>query len=489
MVVHAVEPLFQVDDKRGAPLQLSEYQWSGNPRGMHNEGSFKPFYPERCTALQLGWYKFVCGGEEYVPQCQWLLQNNITPIIRIYRATPGAMPVDDDIRRQWDQYLAAGCKWFEFYNEPNLSDPEWPAGIWVHHQNIDEVIRPLCENWLVFAEYMVSRGAYPAFPALSESANESDSAVLWMDALLGYMRDNLRDRFLHVLNNGTWIATHPYTLNHFYQEEPGRPTVQRPYQSQNGTETGWHFEYPYDPVTQSKDPGRNVFSPPYGDPNGVLAMGMAFQQRLSDWFGVGPLPVVGTEGGVYPIPVNGPEQPDPKYGAYDLRSHAEATVAMFNWIATDTPEWFLGSCAWKEDLYFNQNLPAIYRMREVQQIWRFGGPVVVGRGPGPVQGEPDIHAVILAPGVEPAWFFEAAQSYWNIFRPLVTTRWDFIPFIPSDRSLGVTIITPQNMVETFVQTIQTQYPNVLFDMMIVSGDRSAIRDTLNARVWSNRRFG
>ncbi|MCB9454004.1 MAG: hypothetical protein H6672_21430 [Anaerolineaceae bacterium] len=480
-----------MDDERGVPLQLSEYQWSGNPRGMHNEGSFSHFYPERITALQLGWYKLVCGGEEYAPQCQWLLQNNVTPIIRIYRAYPGAMPVDDDMRRQWDQYLAVGCKWFEFYNEPNLSDPEWPAGIWVHPQNIDEVIRPLCENWLVFAEYMVDRGAYPAFPALSESANESDSSVLWMDALLGYMRDNLYDRFMRVLNNGAWIATHPYTLNHFYQEEPGRPTVQRPYQSQNGTEGGWHFEYPYDPVTQSKSPGRTVFSPPYGDPNGITAMGIAFQQRLADWFGVGPLPVVGTEGGIYPIPVNGPEQPDRKYGAYDLNSHAEATVAMFNWIATNAPDWFLGSCMWKEDLYFNQNLPAIYRLREVPQIWRFGGPLIANRapGPGPIQGEPTFHMVILAPGIEPAWFFETAQAYWNVFRPLVTTRWDFIEFIPYDHSLGATVIAPPEMAATMTEAIQIKYPNVLFDLLIVNSDRQGVADALNARVWSNRRFG
>lgn len=472
-------------------MQLSEYRWSGNPRGMHNEGSFKTFYPERVTALQLGWYKLVCGGEEYAPQCSWLLQNNVTPIVRIYRAAPGAMPVDDDMRRQWDQYLAVGVKWFEFYNEPNLSDPEWPAGVWVHHQNIDGVIRPLCENWLVFAEYMVDRGAYPAFPALSESSNESDSAVLWMDALLGYMRDHLRDRFMNVLNRGTWIATHPYTLNHFYQEVPGQPATPRSSEAVNGTDGGWHFEYPSDPLTQSYDPGRSVFSAPFGDPNGITAMGIAFQQRLADWFGVGPLPVVGTEGGIYPLPLNNAEQPDRRYPAYDQRSHAEATVAMFNWIATNTPAWFFGSCMWKEDLYFNNNLPAIYRLREVPQIWRFGGPAqtIQGHGPGPVQGEPTFHAVVLAPGLDTGWFFETAQAYWNTFRPVVTTLWNFIDFIPYSQSIAVTVIAPPEMVSTMTAAIQQQYPNVLFDLIIANGNRSSVADVLNARVWSNRRLG
>ena len=51
------------------PLQLSEYQWSGNPRGMHNEGAYKPINYNRLTSLHLGWYKLVTGGEEFANDC------------------------------------------------------------------------------------------------------------------------------------------------------------------------------------------------------------------------------------------------------------------------------------------------------------------------------------------------------------------------------------------------------------------------------------
>ena len=151
-------------------------------------------------------------------------------------------------------------------------------------QNMDEIIRPLCENWIIFAEFIIGLGAYPAFPALGETSDDN-GAVYWLDAMLGYMRDNQKDRFTAIANNGMWCATHPYSLNHFYQEFPGQPATPRPYQNENGTESGWHFEYPYDPYTQSFDPGRNVFgnpSAPNGDPNGITAMGIAFNQRMSD---------------------------------------------------------------------------------------------------------------------------------------------------------------------------------------------------------------
>ena len=81
-------------------MQLSEYQWSGNPRGMHNEGAYKPINYNRLTSLHLGWYKLVTGGEEFANDCVWMLSQNITPVVRVYRPSPGASPPDDSILNQ-----------------------------------------------------------------------------------------------------------------------------------------------------------------------------------------------------------------------------------------------------------------------------------------------------------------------------------------------------------------------------------------------------
>lgn len=478
-------------------MQLGEYQWSGNPRGLHNEGAYKPIDHNRLTRLNLGWYKMVTGGEEFANDCAWMLSQNITPIVRIYRGSPGAAAPDDSIRNQWGRYIGAGVKWFEFFNEPNFPDPEWPDSMKgrVDYRNVDEVIKPLCDSWMMFAEFIVNQGGYPGFFALGETSGEN-GAIQWMDALLGYLRDHHGEKFTHIINNGLWWATHPYALNHWYQEIPGQPSVPRPPATYNGLERGWHFEYPYDPYTQSFDPGRTAFggtpSAPFGDPNGITAMGRALNERLQEWFGAGPLPVFGTEGGIYPLPTHDPQQPDPRFPAYDRAAHAEATIGMFNWIAIESPVWMYGLALWKEDEYYNNQLPAVAKMESIAQI-RKGSqwPNVPTRvkGPGPVIGEPTFHAVILAPGIDPQWFMESGRSYWNTFRPIVTTVWDFINYIPYDRSLAATVITPPDLVESMKQVIQNAYPNVLFDLIITGNTPQTVADVLNARVWSNRRFG
>ena len=96
--------------------------------------------------------------------------------------------------------------------------------------------------------------------------------------------------------------------------------------------------------------------------------------------------------------------------------------------------------------------------------------------------------IVLAPGVETDWFLSAAVAYWNTFRPIVTTYWDFINFIPYDRSLAVTLITPQDMAGNMITVIKGQYPNILLDLIVVS-DVNVLTDMLNKRVWANQRFG
>ncbi|HUN07609.1 MAG TPA: hypothetical protein PLQ56_13455 [Aggregatilineales bacterium] len=481
-------------------MQLSEYQWSGNPRGMHTEAAYRPLNHGRYTELQLGWLKLICGGEEYLADVAWALRNNITPMIRIYIERPGAMAMTQSLQSQWAAYRGAGALWFEFYNEPNLPDIEWPAGsVNVSHDNIDGVIRPMMDNWLAFAEYIISLGAYPGFPSLSEVGGPGGS-MAWLRSMLGYLRDTHRERFMQVAQRGLWWSVHPYTLNHFYQEVPGNPAQPRDPAQYNALEGGWHFEYPLDPYTQLSDPGRTPLggSPanPWGDPNGLIAMGQASNQLLLEWFGLGPLPAVGSEGGIYPLPINETQQTDPRYPPYDRRAHAEATAAMFNWIATTAPRWFLGCALWKEDEYYNNQLPAVQRLIEVPQVGPDGIPLrggvsssVAFVGPGPMEGTPDYHIVILAPGLSPEWFFGAAQPYWNTFRPSVTTRWDFIDFVPNDRSLAATIIAPPDVAESIQKALKQRYIHIVTDILLARGDLTQIADTLNQRVFAGRRLG
>ena len=54
-------------------MRLSDYQWSRNPRGLHNRNAYTPLDVSRYTRMRLGWAKIVCGGAEFTDQARALL--------------------------------------------------------------------------------------------------------------------------------------------------------------------------------------------------------------------------------------------------------------------------------------------------------------------------------------------------------------------------------------------------------------------------------
>ncbi|MBZ0276743.1 MAG: hypothetical protein K8I60_11385, partial [Anaerolineae bacterium] len=407
--------------------------------------------------------------------------------------------MDQGLRDQTLIYLEAGVKWFEFYNEPNLPI-EWPEGTDIDWRNTS-IMYPLMDNWLTWAEFVVSQGGYPGFIALAESDDPKASAVRWMDTWLQYLADRHRDRFRYVLANGAYCATHPYILNHFYQERPGGGARSaRSPEQQNAYEGGWHFEYPYDPICQASDPGRTIYGgtalTPYGDPVGLTAMGRMFNERCATLFGSQAVPVLGTEGGIFPFRDLPAYQQDRRYPPYTLNSQAEGTVAMFDWISHNAPPWFFGVCLWKEDEYYEYDVPTARRLRETAPVPKnvpaisvmadgYGGEllgtlVAEVPGPGPIHGQADFHMVILAPGLDPDLFFNHAAGYWSIFRPIVTTNIELVDYVPKEKSLAVTVISPDAFVQAMTERIQVQYPNVWFDL-IVADDIQRVADIFATR--------
>ncbi|HLA42637.1 MAG TPA: hypothetical protein VJZ27_04335, partial [Aggregatilineales bacterium] len=276
-------------------MKLSDYQWSRNPRGMHNQGAMNL---DILIEQKMGIAKIVGLGADYVGFCATLLERGITPIIRIYRPEHSGVPIDPSMMQQFQSYLGVGVKWFEIYNEPNLSI-EWSPGRNFDPMNTAGVIAPICDNWLNWAEMIINGGGYPGFIPLSEAGGGWENTTTWINQLLIYMHDRHYDRFLNILANGFWLPAHPYILNHFYQEKAGGGKLsQRTPEEQNYAEPGWHFEYPYDPVSQGSDPGRTVWGgtplSPLGDVHGLIGSGQAWLERLQEMFGVGAVPVIGT---------------------------------------------------------------------------------------------------------------------------------------------------------------------------------------------------
>lgn len=491
-------------------MRLDEYQWSRNPRGMHVKRVLvTPLEIDRWSGMAAGWVKLVAADYEYVDDAREFISRGITPVLRLYRERWGAKPFDMQMREETLAYLEAGVKWFEFYNEPNLPI-EWPPGVNISWQN-SSIMVPLIENWLNWAEFIISQGGYPGFTALAETDAFDAAAVHWYNTWLDYLAENHYHRFRWILANGAYCATHPYILNHYYQERPGGgPTSARQPEEQNANEGGWHFEYPYDPICQRTDPGRTVIGgtalTPNGDPVGLLAMGRLFNERCARLFNTRAIPVLGTEGGIYPFPRDAETpfyQQDNRYPGYTHESQAEGTVAMFNWISQNAPPWFFGLCLWKEDDYFEPGpAHATTRLRETRQLSRnvpslavIDGDVpypfddqVVAPGPAPIHGVADFHMLILGPGLDTSWFLDSTQAYWEQFRPIVTTVVDLVDFITADYSLAVTIITPPETADSLRERIADRYPNVWFDLVIASS-QDEVENVFQTRAERGQRFG
>ena len=288
-------------------MHLNEYQWSHNPRGMHNPGAPANINIGQLVSTHMGWCKMVCVDREGIPAIGPLLGNNITPIVRVYRPTQGASVPAADMYFAWSEYYKAGARWFELYNEPNF-DIEWPVASPPSYSDLSGTIAPLMINWMDWAERIIEMGGYPAFPALGEKSGGNGDMSLFLSALLQYAADNYYDRFRNIADNGLWVATHPYIYNHFYQDAAGL-TVPRQPDQESADQGGWHFEYPYDPLTQSDEPGITVVSGPAqfpnGDPLGLTGMGHAFMEHFGDLFGGGAIPVIGTEGGSWEVSQGG----------------------------------------------------------------------------------------------------------------------------------------------------------------------------------------
>lgn len=490
-------------------MRLDEYEWSRNPRGLHCQSIFQSPLPiERYTRPRMGWAKLLAVDFGFVDDIPGLLANNITPIVRLYVGRYGAGPFNRHLQQIVLEFARAGVKWFEFYNEPNI-DAEWPMGFDPSWEDSENVIRPMMDNWMNFAEYVASIGCYPGFPALAESTSPRYAAVRWMDAFLNYIASAHYNRFRALLNGGMYVCTHPLVVNHFYQEIPGRgPLSARPPEAQEGTGPGWHWEYPYDPICQASDPGRTIYGgtrlTPYGDPNGLEAMGRMFNERAATMFGTQAVPVVGTEGGIWPFTEEPFYQQDNRYPPYNVESQAQATVSMYEWLARQSPPWYFGVCMWKEDEYYSHDwvAPAILELERVPPIYKeipplevMAGPVVPTPtptvevyGPGPIHGTPDVHMIALAGGLTADWFMETARAYYGQFRPVVTTQLDLIQYIPSSTSLAVTLIAPPDQADTVRDSLRALYPNVWVDV-IRADSLNNVRETFDSRAQRGLRFG
>jgi hypothetical protein len=102
--------------------------------------------------------------------------------------------------------------------------------------------------------------------------------------------------------------------------------------------------------------------------------------------------------------------------------------------------------------------------------------------------EYDYHFLILAPGLQSAWFFQAARGFWQRFQPVVTDDWELLAYIPPELSVAATVLARPDTAAFVQQQVEAQRTNLRVDM-VVTDDLPLMESILNARAEAGLPFG
>lgn len=101
---------------------------------------------------------------------------------------------------------------------------------------------------------------------------------------------------------------------------------------------------------------------------------------------------------------------------------------------------------------------------------------------------PDYHFLLIAPNLEPEWFFRGARRYWERFRPTVIKDGALLALIPVDVTVAVSILTRRDAFETMAVEVARSRPRAFIDALIYETVREAA-GTLDVRADTNQPFG
>ena len=372
-------------------MELADFERPAGLRGIHSSPAAHAnfdhqYWIRQIQEMGMNLYKLMDDGSGSVVEfARKLRANNLMPIVRMWRDRPNPGTLSSQALSQVKRYVDEGVtRWFEVNNEPNLPY-EWQRGEWQTGGRPDLVM----ERWLRDAEAIIELGGYPAFPALAQCSHHPEcGSIRWYISTFEWLAQHAPDRAREAFSRGAWIASHDGVLNHCYRDEAGE----------------WHFEYPYDPICQADDAGRTIMD----DDNSLIGHRVPVQ-LLKEHFDL-EVPIISTEGGVF-APHNGLLQWDTRYPGYDTLGHAERTVAMYQWLESNAPDYHFGMCPWlianelmghppspwSEDCWFQvgRELPVVAAVKQM-------GPP----GPRP-QPEPATRARLITP-----WMTEEEAQRW-----------------------------------------------------------------------------
>lgn len=101
---------------------------------------------------------------------------------------------------------------------------------------------------------------------------------------------------------------------------------------------------------------------------------------------------------------------------------------------------------------------------------------------------PDYHFLMVASNLGAEWLFDAARAYWERFRPTVISDFAFLPLIPADRSVIVTVIARRDTIAQLGVDLAQSRPDAYLDSAVNDGFDDA-KAVLNDRAQKGEPFG
>ena len=101
---------------------------------------------------------------------------------------------------------------------------------------------------------------------------------------------------------------------------------------------------------------------------------------------------------------------------------------------------------------------------------------------------PDYHFLLIAPNLGAECLFDAAQQYWERYRPTVISNFRFPALIPPDRTITLTVIARRDIAEDLARQMLVTAPNAYYDPLTFDSLDEA-RAELNRRAEQSQPFG
>ncbi len=349
------------------PLSLSDFRRppQDNGRGVHGIATIgwnggaetMDFWVGELQALGVKWFKTLDDGGDSLALCKKLIAAGIFPVVRILRhdpppndspePNPGHMGAREE--QTVKKLIDAGVLYFEVSNEPNLG-AEWKNG--AIPAKMEDAAKLVALNWLFDARFILDAGGYPALPAISVGNN--------MDLIGALVSLGRQD----ILLEGCWIAIHNYGLNHPLNYPSDRVNQTAAPLSADDYDFGlltrwvwWNLDQgrpdSLDQVNQMRVNGKNTGMTVLQDHSCFREY--EFYDALAQKYLGRSIPILSTESG----PLVGRRE-DPRYPRITPQIHSDLTVAMFEFMQREAPDYYfantpwvlLPSAGWQQDAWY-----------------------------------------------------------------------------------------------------------------------------------------